>query len=126
MTELHGFEYLQRKRRRFSGNISRDQDSCSEFTDSTSKSEDHSRYNAARSQRKCDRKKNARVGGAKGPRDLFEALIDALKSNACGAHEKWKRHDGSGDDDRAPGEDDVNTEKIVQEMTKRAATSEKF
>jgi hypothetical protein len=126
VSELHCFENLERKRCRSPRNVSGDDDRGPELTDGARKSEDNSSNDATRSQWKRNGKKDASVARAQRSRDLFQPLIDGLKSDTGRTYQERKRHDGSRSNDRAPGENDVNPQMLVQKMTHCAAATEKF
>jgi hypothetical protein len=123
MSELHRFENLQRKRRRSSRNVSRDHDRGSKLANRTRKSQDDSRYDTARSEWERDGKKDASVARAQRSGDLFKTLIDGLESDTRGTHQERKRHDSSRSNNRAPGEDDVEPQMLVQKTTDSAAAT---
>jgi len=123
---LHCFKYFQRKCRCSSGDVSCHHDCGAEFADGTGKSEYDSGNDAARSERKSYRKEDASIASAECSRDLFKTLIDILKPNAGGTHQKRKRHNSSGDDNGAPGENNVDPQLLMQKLTERSATAEEF
>jgi len=87
--------------------------SSSKFANGTGKRQDDSRSNATRSKWKRDCEKDPHVTGAECSRDLLETLIDTLKSNASRTDEQRKGHYRGSEDDRAPGEYNVNVEMLA-------------
>ena len=57
--------------------------------------------------------KDPHVTGAECSRGSAQTLIDALKSNASRTDKQRKRHHRGGQDDRAPGEHNVNVEMLA-------------
>ena len=113
VSELYSFKYLQRKRRRFSGDVSRDNDRGTEFSNCAGKCQYDPRNDATRSKRKRNGKKDAHVAGAKCLRDLFQSLIHALETNARRTDQKRKRHHRGRDNNSAPRENNVDPQMFV-------------
>src|SRR5262249_46530300 len=109
-----------------SRNISRDDNRCPKFSDGARESEEDPGNNAARRERNRNRKKDARIAGSQRSRNMFKPLIHTLKSNPRRTHQERKRHDGSGSNNSAQGEDNIDPQVFVQKSTDSAATAEEF
>ena len=120
---MHEIIDRQRQRLRLARYVAREQDCCSEFSQSTGKRQQSARDDAFVSQRDGDDEENFQRRSAQGRSNLLQPHIDLGKRGPDRAYEQRKGHHRHGDEHPFPVENDFYAA-LVQPLTERAPPAE--